>query len=300
MSLVPFKDLMAMAEQGGYAVGYFESWNLESLQAVCDAAEATRSPVLLGFSGIYLPHPQRVVRENLGLYAALGLEAARSLSVPACLVFNESPHMDWVLEAVRFGFGLVMFSDESLSPARQAEMVRQAAQAAHAAGAAAEGEAESLPGVGGELASMPVELHLTDPGAAAAFIEQTSVDAFAVNIGQAHLHGRGRVRLDLERLLQLKQALPVPLVLHGSSSVDPDDLQQAVRLGIRKVNVGSVLKRVYFEAMRQVAVQAGIEYNPYEVVGSGLPADALAAGRVALQQTVEAWMRMLKPERTIP
>jgi fructose/tagatose bisphosphate aldolase len=154
--------------------------------------------------------------------------------------------------------------------------------------------------VGGELASMPVELHLTDPKAAAAFIEQTGVDAFAVNIGQAHLHGRGRVRLDLDRLVQLKQALPVPLVLHGSSSVDPDDLQQAVRLGIRKVNVGSVLKRVYFEAMRQVAVQAGNEYNPYEVVGSGLPADALAAGRVALQQTVEAWMRMLKPERKNP
>jgi hypothetical protein len=89
MPLAPFAELMADAERGGYAVGYFESWNLESLLAVCDAAEATRSPVLLGFSGIYLPHPARVAREPLNLYAALGLEAIRGLSVPACLVFND-------------------------------------------------------------------------------------------------------------------------------------------------------------------------------------------------------------------
>ena len=83
MSLVPFKDLMKEAERGGYAVGYFESWNLESLQAVTDAAEAMRSPVMLGFSGIYLPHPSRQARETLSIYAALGTEACRMLSVPS-------------------------------------------------------------------------------------------------------------------------------------------------------------------------------------------------------------------------
>ena len=118
-------ELMTDAERGGYAVGYFESWNLESLLAVCDAAEATRSPVLLGFSGIYLPHPARVVHEPLSLYAALGLEAIRRLSVPACLVFNESPDFEWVLEAIGLGFGLVMFSDETLSFDGQVEQVRQ-------------------------------------------------------------------------------------------------------------------------------------------------------------------------------
>ena len=68
MPLVPFHQLMADAEAGGYAVGYFESWNLESLLAVADAAEAARSPVILGFSGIYLTHPRRVVKR-----AAFGL-----------------------------------------------------------------------------------------------------------------------------------------------------------------------------------------------------------------------------------
>ena len=114
-----------------------------------------------------------------------------------------------------------------------------------------------------------------------------------MNVGQAHLHGRRRVRLDLSRVAELKQALSVPLVLHGASSVDHADLTEAVRLGIRKVNVGSALKRVYLEAVRQAAAEVGDEYNPYEVVGSGLAGDVLSAGRLALQETVEEWMRVL-------
>jgi len=82
------------------------------------------------------------------------------------------------------------------------------------------------------------------------------------------------------------------LVLHGSSSVDRSDLQEAIRLGIRKINVGSALKRTYFEAMRQTTMQAGDDYNPYEVVGSGLAGDVLTAGRTALQKNVEDWMML--------
>jgi ketose-bisphosphate aldolase len=292
MPFASFAELMADAERGGYAVGYFESWNLESLLAVCDAAEATRSPVLLGFSGIYLSHPARVVREPLSLYAALGLEAIRRLSVPACLVFNESPNFEWVLEAIALGFGLVMFSDETLGFDGQLERVRQVCGVAHDAGVAVEGEAATLPGVGGELSALPEDLHLTDPDRARDFIERTGVDAFAVNIGQAHLHGRKRVRLNLPRVADLKQALTVPLVLHGASSVDRSDLKEAIRLGIRKINVGSALKLAYFEALRQTAMQAGDDYNPYEVVGSGLAGDVLTAGRTALQKIVEDWMML--------
>ena len=79
MPIVPFRDLMRDAAQGEYAVGYFECWNLESALAVADAAEAMRSPVMLGFSGIYLPHASRLHHEHLADYAALGLEICRRL-----------------------------------------------------------------------------------------------------------------------------------------------------------------------------------------------------------------------------
>jgi fructose/tagatose bisphosphate aldolase len=72
MPLVPFQDLMVEAESGSFAVGYFESWNLESLFAVADAATAMRSPVILGFSGIHLPDIEQGFDDRLRVYAALG------------------------------------------------------------------------------------------------------------------------------------------------------------------------------------------------------------------------------------
>jgi fructose/tagatose bisphosphate aldolase len=86
--------------------------------------------------------------------------------------------------------------------------------------------------------------------------------------------------------------VPVPLVLHGASSIGREDLVEAVRLGIRKVNVGSAIKRAYFEAVRGASVQAGDSYSPYEVVGSGLRADVEAAGRIAMRAVVEDMMRL--------
>ena len=141
------------------------------------------------------------------------------------------------------------------------------------------------------------DLHFTDSAQARAFVERTGVDALAVNVGQAHLHGRSEVRLNLSRLAELKAAVPVPLVLHGASSVRWSDLKEATRLGVRKINVGSILKQSYFETMRRACMKVGDDYNPYDVVGSGLDSDVLAIKRVALQKTVEDLMHLFSNTR---
>jgi fructose/tagatose bisphosphate aldolase len=292
MPLTSFRDLMSSAEQGEYAVGYFESWNLESLLAVADAAEGTHSPVILGFSGLSLPDPSRVVKDKLEPYAAMGLAVCRGLSVPACLLFNESPFLKWVWQAIDVGFTMVMFSDDELDPPEQEEIIRQVVARARPLGIAVEAEMASVPGVHGGLVDAPSNLQLTDPAAARAFVRRTGVDALAVNIGQAHLHGRSQLKLDLALLSALREAVSVPLVLHGASSVGREDLAEAARLGIRKVNVGSVIKRAYFEAVRHACVRAGDSYSPYEVVGSGLAADVEAAGRIAMRAVAEDMMRL--------
>src|SRR5262245_408406 len=220
MPLTTFHELMGDAEQSGYAVGYFESWDLGSLLAVADAAERTRSPVILGFSGIYLPSPRRRVVDPLGAYAALGLEVCRGLGVPACLLFNESPDFESVVQAIDLGYGLVMYSDDGLDECALVERVARVVALARGACCAVEGETTPLEGVGGGLASAPADARMTDPDAARTFVERTGVDALAVNVGQAHLHGKATIRLDLERLSRLRRGVPVPLVLHGASSVD--------------------------------------------------------------------------------
>lgn len=292
--LVPFKQLMADAERRNYAVGYFESWNLESLLAVADAAEATGSPVILGFSGIYLPHPNRVVSDPLSAYAAMGRAVCQRLSVPACLLFNESPNFDWVMEAIKQQFQLVMFSDDALTFERQTELIRQICERAHGADAAVEAEMQALPGVAGRLSEWQRnpddQDQYTNAESALEFVEGTGIDALAVNIGQVHLHGRQTVSLRFDVLERIQETVSVPLVLHGASSVEIEDLNRATQSGIHKVNVGSVLKQVWFDAMRRAAIPVTQEANPYEILGSGFDCDVLTVGRIAMQRKVEQLM----------
>lgn len=283
---------MEEAERGGYAVGYFESWSMESLLAVADAAEAVHSPVILGFSGIALPRKDRVAPEHLVDYAALGSAVCERLSVPACLLFNESPSFDWVVEAVQRGFDVVMFADENADYGALVETTRTVCRIAHAASAAVEGEPDSLPGVAGELLAAPREAHLTNSDRARAFVEATGIDAIAVNVGQAHLHGRGEIRLDLARLAELRRAVEVPLVLHGATSICREDLREAIRRGVRKINVGSALKSACIESMRAALADMGPDYNPYELVGSGLASDVMVACRRAIGEVARGYMEL--------
>jgi len=293
MSLVSFDELMSAAEKGGYAVGYFESWDLHSLLAVADAARLTYSPVLLGFSGLYLDHPDRLVQEPLSIYSAMGLELCRQLPVPAALVYNESPNMASVLEAAALGFGLVMYSDETLDLDSQKKRVREAVSEAHRMDAAVEGEIISLPGVGGGLVEPLSKVPMTNVEEAIRFAAETGVDSLAVSLGQMHLHGRQRTKLNFDLLRDLNSALTIPLVLHGASSIAQDDLEAAVALGIRKINFGSILKQAYFEALRAACSDIGEIYNPYVVIGSGLGGDVLAAARQAMRNEAASSMHLI-------
>ena len=302
MPLVAFQDLMADAARHRYAVGYFESFSLKSLLAVTDAAAAERSPVILGFSGIYLPHPARRVRDRLAPYAAMGLAICRDLTVPACLLFNECPHADWVEAAIGLGFSLVMFSDDALDDSGAVAIITRLVELAHARGAAIEAELAPLPGVGGDLdPSKELDTRPTDPKSAGSFVAATGVDALAVNIGQMHLHGRRVVRLDLDELRALA-TLPVPLVLHGATSIAPSDLQAAIEIGVRKVNVGSRLKQAFLNALREACRSVPENANPYECIGSGLDNDVLVAGRRAMAAEVapdDASVRQQRPRRAL-
>jgi fructose/tagatose bisphosphate aldolase len=194
------------------------------------------------------------------------------------------------MECIRLGFSVVMYSNDDVTYEEEVRQVRSVVEAAHAVGVAVEGEAAALPGIAGELTQAPDDFRLTDPQAAREFIEATGVDAFAVNIGQAHLHGRHELRLRLDCLAELRKTISVPMVLHGATSVHRDDFPAVIALGIRKINVGSVLKQTYFEAVRRAVMQTGQDYNPYDVLGSGSPQDVLTAGRIAMQKTVEELM----------
>ncbi len=165
MPLRPINELIRHAREHRYALGYFESWNLESLQGVLDAAEATRSPIIIGFNGEFLSHSDRKLSERLQCYAELGKAAAACATVPCGLIFNECSDDEWVRNAVLAGFNLVMPADPAASYEDYRHRVAALTAFAHRYGVALEAEVGHLPtGTTGTRNGN----HLTDPELAAA------------------------------------------------------------------------------------------------------------------------------------
>jgi ketose-bisphosphate aldolase len=296
MPLVPFNDLMRSAEEKKYAVGYFECWNLDSILAVKDAAESAKSPVIIGFNGIWLPDKNRPVTDPLGVYAKMVNAVCKEAKVPCCSIFNESPFLDIVLESIVDGYGIVMFSNSEISYDKLLEGIIEVVNKAHKFSVAVEGEMNSMLGDGGKTSLVDFEKILTSPTLAKSFVEETKIDALAVSIGQAHYHGRKEINLDIKRLCEIKDTVSVPLVLHGGSYINSTEIKKAIEYGIRKINVGSILKSSYFTALKQAILKIKSDYNPYMTLGSGYESDVLVKARIALQRTVEDLMNQYGSE----
>ena len=282
MPLESIANLINGCREGGYAVGYFESWNLESLQGVLDAAEQTRSPIIIGFNGEFLSHDGRLVAERLTLYGALGVAAAQSARVPCGLIFNECPNDQWIRRAAACGFNLVMPADPLALHESYTSRVRQLVAHCHALGVAVEAEIGELPcGASGRVEGAS---RLTDPEVAARFADQTGVDLLAVSAGNIHIHMSGEQDLDLDHLALLRRRVSVPLVLHGGTGISATSLQEAIRLGVTKVNYGTYLKQDYLRAVRRALSREVV--NPHEVLGMGGSDDVMVAGREAVRDAV--------------
>ncbi len=280
--MVPIDTMLDHARLFRYAVGYFESWNLESLQGVIDAAEAARSPVILGFNGDFLSRLRRA-EERVAIYAALGLAAARTASVPCGLIWNECPIDDRVHEAIDHGFNLVMLADPEASLEDLTQRTQRIVAHAHARGVAVEGEVGALPmDAGGVLAEHPGQP--TDPESAARFVEDTGIDLLAVSVGNVHIQLGAQSGLDLDRLEAIRRRVSVPLVLHGGTGITREALKEAISRGVAKVNFGTYLKQRYLAAVRP-ALNADLA-DPHQLLGMGGPEDVMIAGRIAVKEAV--------------
>ncbi len=287
MPLESVSTLLAKADREKYAVGYFESWNFESLNGVIDAAEETRSPVVIGFNGEFLSHDERTLPERLNWYAALGREAAESARVPCAFIFNECGQDDWLRRAVTAGFNIIMPSNEKCPDLKKYEAwVASLTALAHGHGVAVEAELGVLP-----YGDPDAKGEYTDPEAAEKFVGATKVDLLAVSIGNVHVMGHGRQGLNLDHLARIRERVRIPLVLHGGTGIADESLKEAVRLGITKVNFGTNLKRGYMKAVHE-ALHVD-QMDPHRLLGWGGEQDVMVAGRKAIRDLVAEKMAIL-------
>jgi fructose/tagatose bisphosphate aldolase len=284
MPLEAAEELLSHACRGRYAVGYFESWDVASLEGVIDAAEQSRAPVIVGFNGEFLARPERDPPARLEWYGALGRAAAESARVPCALMFNECPAGDWVRRATELGFNLVMLTDETADRATLARRVAELVPLAHGRGVAVEAEVGVLPfGVAGHDG---IAATMTDPDQAAAFVQETGVDVLAVSTGNVHISVNGQKNLDLAHLAAIRKKVDVPLALHGGSGIAGKSLTDAIAIGVAKVNFGTYLKQRCLAAVRRALIEADGHGNPHEVLGGGGRADLLVNVRQAVRDAV--------------
>jgi fructose-bisphosphate aldolase class II len=242
MPLVTTRELVDNAVARRIAVGAFNVITLEHAEAVIEGAERANAAVILQIS----ENAVRFHHGRLAPIAAAAAAVAEAASVPASLHLDHVEDDDLLHQAGIAGISSVMYDASKLDYDKNVEATRAAREWAHAIGLYLEAE---LGEVGGKDGAHAPGVR-TDPVEAAEFVAATGVDALAVAVGSSHAMTDRTAALDHELITELADAVPVPLVLHGSSGVPDVELARAVRAGITKINIGTILNVEFTAAVR--------------------------------------------------
>jgi len=243
VTAVGLVGLLAPAAAAGRGLGAFNVFSLEHAEALVAAAEQAGAPVVLQIS-------QNAVRyhRSLAPIALATLALARAATVPAVVHLDHATDVALVHEAVALGFGSVMFDGSGLPYEENVRVTAEVVALCHAHGVDVEAELGEVGGKDGVHAPGV----RTRPDEAAAFVAATGVDGLAVAVGSSHAMTERSAALDLDLVTEIRAAVPVPLVLHGSSGVPDDEIVRAVRAGMTKINIATHLNHVFTDEVRSV------------------------------------------------
>lgn len=243
MSLVTLKEVLTDARAKKYAVGNFDVFNLEMLRGVMEAAEESRSPVILAYAESFEPFA------DIRHYAKLLRSYGEAASVPVVLHSDHSVTLEEIKRVLDCGFTSVMIDASDKSFEENAELTGKVVDLARPYGASVESEIGHVSG----LDTLFEDDHnvFTDPQQAERFARETGIDALAVSIGNVHGVYRKEPDIQFELLEELNRTVPVPLVLHGASGISDEDTRKMVRGGITKVNYYTDLCLAAAECMKR-------------------------------------------------
>jgi fructose-bisphosphate aldolase, class II len=282
MPLVSGSELLVKARANKYGVGAFNTDNLETTQAIIEAAEETRSPVMLAITeGAMNYSRKRVV--DIALYEA------KNATVPVAVHLDHGESYEICLQCIRIGFTSVMIDKSHQDEASNIAETKRVVEAAHAVGVSVEAEIGVLSGIEEALNVSADHAQLTTADEAERFMKSTNADSLAIAIGTSHgpNKGLGRPFIHHERIKEIAARVSQPLVMHGASGISQDlvqrlheaggilknavgihdeDIVQAVSQGIAKVNVGTDLRLAGMTALREILKQKPSEIDLRKVL----------------------------------
>lgn len=262
--IVSFKEMLQEADRGHYAVGAFNCLSLENVEGAILAAEELRSPIIIQLAEVQFPCAP------MNLMAPLYLEAARKASVPVVVHLDHGQSFQTCAEAIKLGFGSVMFDGASLPFDENIRITREVTRMAKTMGVDVEAELGKVGDVGIDDDKTNI---FTDVEESARFIEQTGVDALAVAIGNQHGRYVATPKLNISRLIELHERNRIPLVLHGGSGTSEDDFKSCIHNGICKINVATAIQVGITERISQYLQQ---NPRPDYITMKGVMKDATA------------------------
>ncbi|OUN06344.1 ketose-bisphosphate aldolase [Flavonifractor sp. An92] len=273
--LVNLVEILNLAEEKHFAVGAFNTPNLECILAVVDTAEKLNVPVILSHAQL---HEDVAPLDKIG---PVMLEAARRAKVPVCVHLDHCETLDYMARALELGFTGVMYDGSTLPYAENLENTKKAVAMAKGYNCGVEAELGALASRegGGASASGPV---YTDPEQAVEFCEKTGIDALAPSFGTAHGIYKSKPVLDLERVKVIAQKTGLPLVMHGGSGVSPEDYRTGIANGLRKINYYSYMSKAGTQAVKELLAREDITFFH----------DLALAAQKAMQSDAEQAMRV--------
>lgn len=262
MPLVTTNEMLLRAQAEHHAVGAFNVENLEMVMAVMQAAEETKSPVIMQTT------PSTIKYAGLDYYLAMVRTAAERASVPIAIHLDHGESFSLAMQALRTGYTSIMI-DGSHSPLEQnIALTRSVVEACAPSGISVEAELGKVGGKEDDLEGGSGN-PFTDPAEAEEFVNRTGVNSLAIAIGTAHGLYNGTPKLDFDRLRAIRSRVSIPLVLHGASGVPDEAVRESIASGICKVNFATELRIAFSDGVKSYLAKDPNVFDPkkYSKVG---------------------------------
>lgn len=245
--LVSGNDILQVASDQGFAVPAFNISDYNMMLGIFDICEELNAPHMIAI------HPDEVKHIRRDLMPAIIERSIRS-SVPTAIHWDHGASYAEMLQAFQYGFTSVMI-DASLKPFDEnVELTKKVVEAAHAVGVSVEAELGTIGKTDGYAETGTNDIIYTEPEDALRFVKMTGTDSLAVAIGTRHglYPSTLKPELHLDLLDNINNTVDVPLVLHGGSNNPDDEIAEAARRGINKINISSDIKAAYYTKLREV------------------------------------------------
>lgn len=279
MPLVSMTEMLNQAVDGKYAVGQFNLNNLEFTQAILQAAQEERSPVILGVSegaGRYMGGFKLVVQ------MVKALMEEYQVTVPVAIHLDHGSSFENCVRAIGAGFTSVMIDGSHLPLEENIALTKKVVHVAHALGVSVEAELGRIGGQEDDLNVEDAEAMYAIPEECERLVQETKVDCLAPALGSVHGPYKGEPKLGFDRMEVIQKLTGVPLVLHGGTGIPLKDIQRAISLGTAKINVNTENQIAATRTVRQILADKPDLYDPRKYLG---PA------RESIKETVKGKMR---------